>query len=41
VLMEMNRLSEAEKEAQAAVKADPKSSQAHDLLGQILAQKAR
>ena len=33
VLMQMNRPSEAEKEAEAAVKADPKSSQARDLLG--------
>ena len=41
VLMQMNRVPEAEKEAEAAVKADPKSSQARDLLGQILAQRGR
>jgi hypothetical protein len=35
----MHRLPEAGKEAEAAVKADPKSSQAQDLLEQILAQR--
>ena len=39
VLMQMNRLSEAEREAEIALKADPKSSQARDLLTQILGQK--
>ena len=39
VLLQMHRLSEAENEAKAAVKANPKSSQAEDLLGQILAQR--
>jgi Flp pilus assembly protein TadD len=39
VLLQMHRLPEAEDEAEAAVKADPKSSQAQDLLGQILAQR--
>ena len=41
VLMQMGRLPEAEKEAEAAVKADPESSQANDLLGQTQAQGAR
>ena len=40
VLLQMNRLPEAKGEAEAALKADPKSSQARDLLGQILAQKS-
>ena len=40
VLLQMNRLPEAEKEAETAVKADPKSVQAEDLLTQIEAQKA-
>jgi hypothetical protein len=35
----MNRLSEAEREAEAVLRADPKPSQARDLLAQILAQK--
>jgi hypothetical protein len=39
VLAQMNRLPEAEKEAEAAVKADPQSSQSRDLLGQIREQK--
>jgi Flp pilus assembly protein TadD len=39
VLLQMHRLPEAESEAKAAVKANPKSSQAEDLLGQILAQR--
>jgi tetratricopeptide (TPR) repeat protein len=41
VLLQMNRFPEAEIEAEAAVKADPKSSQARDLQRQILAQKGR
>ena len=40
VLLQMNRLPEAKGEAEAALKADPKSSQARDLLAQILAQKS-
>jgi tetratricopeptide (TPR) repeat protein len=39
VLLQMNRLPDAEKEAQAAVKIDPGSPQANDLLRQILALK--
>lgn len=39
VLLQMHRLPEAGTEAEAAVKADPKSSQAQDLLEQILAQR--
>jgi tetratricopeptide (TPR) repeat protein len=39
VLLQLQRLPEAEKEAETAVKADPKSIQARDLLAQILAQK--
>jgi len=38
VLAQMDRLPEAEKEAEAAVKADPQSLQARDLLGQIRTQ---
>ena len=38
-LIQMQRLPEAEREAEAAVKADPKSSRTHDLLAAILAQK--
>jgi tetratricopeptide (TPR) repeat protein len=41
VLAQMNRFPEAEKEAEAAVKADPTSSQARDLLGEIVAHKRR
>jgi tetratricopeptide (TPR) repeat protein len=41
VLAQMNRLPEAEKEAEAALKADPRSQQARDLLDQISAQKRR
>jgi tetratricopeptide (TPR) repeat protein len=41
VLAQMNRLPEAEKEAEAALKADPKSQQARDLLDQLSAQKRR
>jgi hypothetical protein len=37
----MNLLPEAEKEAQAALKVDPKSQQARELLDQISAQKRR
>jgi tetratricopeptide (TPR) repeat protein len=40
VLLQLNRLPEAQREAEAALKADPKSSQARDLLAQILAQKS-
>jgi tetratricopeptide (TPR) repeat protein len=36
VLLQMNRLADAEKEAEAALKVDPKSPQANDLLRQIL-----
>jgi tetratricopeptide (TPR) repeat protein len=39
VLLQLQRVPEAEKEAETAVKADPKSIQARDLLAQILAQK--
>jgi Flp pilus assembly protein TadD len=39
MLLEMNRLSDAEKEAEAAVKADPDSADARDLLAQIREQK--
>jgi hypothetical protein len=39
VLLQMHRLPEAEKEAETAVKADPKSVQAEDLLTQIQAQR--
>jgi hypothetical protein len=39
VLLQLRRLPEAKKEAEAAVDADPKSLQARDLLGQIRAQK--
>jgi tetratricopeptide (TPR) repeat protein len=39
VLLQMHRLAEAEREAEAAVKADPNSPQARDLLAQVLAQK--
>jgi len=39
VLEQMDRLPEAEKEAEAAVKADPQSSQARNLLGQFREQK--
>jgi tetratricopeptide (TPR) repeat protein len=41
VLVQMDRLPEAEKQAEAAATADPKSLQARDLLGQILAQKGQ
>jgi tetratricopeptide (TPR) repeat protein len=40
VLLQMNRLPEAEREAETALKVDPKSSQARDLLTQILGQKS-
>ena len=40
VLLQMNRLPEAEKEAEIAVKEEPQSPQANDLLGQILALKS-
>jgi hypothetical protein len=39
VLAQLNRLADAEKEAEAAVKASPGSSQAQDLLAQIRAQR--
>jgi Flp pilus assembly protein TadD len=39
MLLEMNRLTDAEKEAEAAVKADPNSVDARDLLAQIRAEK--
>jgi tetratricopeptide (TPR) repeat protein len=39
VLVQMNRLADAEREAEAAVKANPGSVQARDLLAQIQAQK--
>ena len=41
VLLQINRFADAEKEAEAAVKADPGSAQARDLLLQIQAQKRR
>jgi tetratricopeptide (TPR) repeat protein len=41
VLAQMNRRPEAEKEAEAALKAAPRSQQARDLLDQISAQKRR
>ena len=40
VLLQMNRLPEAKREAETALKVDPKSSQARDLLTQILGQKS-
>jgi tetratricopeptide (TPR) repeat protein len=39
VLLQMDRLPEAEREAEVAMKTDPKSLQARDLLAQILTQK--
>jgi tetratricopeptide (TPR) repeat protein len=39
VLLQMGRLPEAERQAESALRADPKSPQAKDLLAQILAQK--
>jgi protein involved in temperature-dependent protein secretion len=39
VLAQMNRLGDAEKEAEAAVRASPGSTQARDLLAQIQAQR--
>lgn len=41
VLIQMNHLHEAKNEANAAMNADPKSSQARDLMAQILAQRSR